>query len=142
MQAVDNGSWEVAWSEELSVGIPEIDEEHRRFLGLVDELNAAIAGRDSKARIEALLNAIVRDARAHFAHEEQLLAERGYAEARRHAMLHAGLVVQITAALHDIHDTQWSRFWIETGLGIKKVLLDHLLQEDMRFRAHFLPGKK
>lgn len=142
MQATDDEAWEVAWSEELSVGIPQIDEEHRRFIGLVNELNAAIAGRDPKSQVEALLNAIVRDAHAHFAHEERLLAERGYPEAEQHAVLHAGLIIQITAALHDIRDTEWSRFWIETGLAIRKVLLEHLFHEDMRFRDYFFPSRK
>ena len=141
MRATDE-AWEVAWSEELSVGIPQIDEEHRRFIGLVNELNAAIAGREPKAQVEALLDAIVSEARAHFAHEERLLGERGYPGAEQHALLHAGLIIQVSAALHDIRDTEWSRFWIETGLAIRKVLLDHLFQEDMRFRDYFFPAKK
>ena len=35
MQAIDSEAWELAWSEELSVGTPEIDQEHRRFIGRV-----------------------------------------------------------------------------------------------------------
>jgi len=141
MRATDDEAREVAWSEELNVGIPGIDDEHRRFIGQVNELNAAIASREPKARVEELLKAIVRDACAHFAREERLLEERGYPDARRHAVLHAGLVIQITAALHDIRDTEWSRFWIETGLAVRNVLVEHLLQEDMRFRDYFQAKK-
>jgi len=141
MRATDEEAWEVAWSEELNVGIPGIDDEHRRFIGQVNALNAAIAGREPKTRVEELLKVIVRDACAHFAREERLLEERGYPDAKRHAVLHAGLVIQITAALHDIRDTEWSRFWIETGMAIRKVLVEHLLEEDMRFRDYFQAKK-
>jgi hemerythrin len=34
--------WEIRWSDTLSVGVPEIDGEHRKFVGRVNELNKAI----------------------------------------------------------------------------------------------------
>lgn len=142
VRALEDSVWEIAWSDGLSVGIPEIDEEHRRFIGLVNELNGAIAGRQPKARVERLLDDIVADARNHFAHEERLLAERSYPGAKQHAAVHAGLLIQITAAIHDVQDSEWSRFWIETGLAVKNVLIDHLLHEDMRYRDYFFPTRK
>lgn len=141
-RAAESPVWEIAWSERLSVGVAEIDEEHKRFIGLVNQLNAAIAGREPKARVEQLLEAIIDDARRHFTDENRLLAERGYPEAKQHAVIHANLLVQINAALHDVRDTEWSRFWIETGLAIKKLLVDHLLQEDMRYRDYLFPTRK
>lgn len=133
----ERASWDVAWNDELSVGIPRIDEEHRRFLRLIDQLNAAISGRASKARVERLLDDIYLDVKSHFANEERMFAERGFPEAARHAQIHSGLLVQIHAALQDLHETEWSRFWVETGLAVKKLLLDHLLEEDLRYRDYF-----
>lgn len=142
MHATDSEAWEVAWSEELSVGLPEIDAEHRRFIALVNELNAAIAGREPKATIERLLHEIYLDAESHFAHEERMFAERGYPDARHHAEVHAGLLVQMRAAIQDLRETEWSRFWVETGLAIKSLLVEHLLGEDMRYRDYFFPSRK
>jgi hemerythrin len=32
----------VSWSDELSVGIEEIDEQHRQFINIMNELHSAI----------------------------------------------------------------------------------------------------
>ncbi|MBI4808251.1 MAG: hemerythrin family protein [Nitrosomonadales bacterium] len=133
---VDSSPWRLEWSDALSVGIPEIDVEHQRFIGLVNELNEAIIGRLDLAVIKNRMQSILEDAAAHFAHEEELFREWGYPEASEHAMKHA----QITLALHGIM-TRFERGgmeyeWIEAGLKVKEALIEHLLAEDMKYRDY------
>jgi len=70
--------WRLDWDESLSVGIPDIDAEHRYFSHLINELNEATVGRLALAEIKSRMQAILDDAAAHFAHEEALSAEWGY----------------------------------------------------------------
>ena len=37
--------WSFEWTDAMSVGIPEIDEDHKRFIALVDAFNESIAER-------------------------------------------------------------------------------------------------
>jgi hemerythrin len=134
---MEQSVWTIHWNESLSVDIPEIDVEHQHFISLVNDLNAAIIARQQKPEIERLLILIIADARSHFEHEERLFAEHGYPDAAHHAELHAELTSQFLGVLDSFKDAGRSYRWIEAGLLIKKLLVDHLLEEDMKYR-HFL----
>lgn len=133
--------WRLEWNEGLSMHIPEIDAEHRHFIDLVNDLNESIVGRMDLEVIKRCMQAILDDAVAHFAHEQALFKEWRYPEAGEHAVKHA----QIMRALNDI----MARFerggteydWIEAGLQIKQVLIEHLLTEDMKYRDFFLASR-
>ena len=64
--------WRLEWNENLSVCIPEIDAEHQRFIGLVNDLNEAIVDRLDIAELQKRMQSILDDAAEHFAHEEAL----------------------------------------------------------------------
>jgi len=132
----DSTPWSLEWTEELSVGIPEIDAEHRHFIRLVNELNDAISRRMDVVEIGKRMQAVLDDAVAHFQHEAVLFKEWGYPDASEHEQKHA----QITRTLHEIRSqlanggTEYE--WVEAGLKIKKTLIDHLLNEDMKYRDY------
>ena len=127
-------TWRLVWSDELSVCIPEIDAEHRRFIQLINALNEAIIERMSLAEIKKRMQDIMDDAVVHFAHEEALFKDWGYPEADEHAGKHK----QAIQALNDIMGhfkrggTEYD--WIDAGLKVKQVLIEHLLTEDMKYR--------
>jgi hemerythrin len=143
MSSSADSLWRLEWNEGLSMLIPEIDAEHQRFIRLVNELNEAIVGRMDTEEIKHRMQAIVDDAVTHFAHEEALLRGWGYPAAEEHAERHA----QIIQALREImarfeHDgTEYE--WVEAGLQIKKALIEHLLNEDMKYRDYrFASGRQ
>jgi hemerythrin len=83
------------------------------------------------------LQDLIDDAIRHFLHEEKLLKEWQYPDVENHALTHA----QITGVLHDIManlthmSTDYQ--WIDAGLKIKKILIDHMLTEDMSFVEYY-----
>lgn len=126
--------WHLEWSDALSVCIPEIDAEHKNFIVLVNALNEAISGRMQVEEIKKRMQAILVDARAHFAHEEELFKQWQYPDEEEHAQKHAAVL----RALHDIMQG-FARDgleceWIQAGLQVKQALVEHLLQEDMKYR--------
>jgi len=128
-------SW-IDWNDSLSMFNPEIDAEHQHFIRLVNELNEAIVLQMNKKEIKSRMQAILDDAVMHFAHEEALLKEWGYPEAEMHAQKH----VQITAFLNEIMKSidrgKIERGWLEAGLEMRKVLIQHLLKEDTKYRDY------
>jgi hemerythrin-like metal-binding protein len=131
---VDPTIWTIQWNESLSVGIPEIDTDHQRFILLVNDLNWAISARQEKPEIERRLRLIITDAKTHFRHEELLFAEHGFPGAAHHAELHTELTSEFLRVLGEFNRSQDSYHWIKSGLLIKKLLVDHLLEEDMTYR--------
>ena len=131
--------WQLVWDDSLSLGIPEIDADHQRFISLIDDLNHAILSRQEKPVIERALQLVVADAKNHFEHEERLLCRYGYPDVRHHAELHAELTLQLLGVMDAFNSNERSYEWIENALRLKKLVVDHLLDEDMKYRDFIKP---
>jgi hemerythrin len=130
-------TWKLQWNEGMSVGIPEIDADHKRFIFLVDELNRSIVDRMEPEEIKIRLQVIMDDAERHFAHEEKLFKEWKYPDAEEHAEKHAN-ALRALQALHDrFVNYGLSAEWIDVGLEVKNILINHLLTEDMKYAEFF-----
>jgi len=128
--------WRIQWTEALSVGVPDIDAEHQHFFGLVNELNKAV--RERRADILSLnkmLREILAVARAHFAHEEQLFAHHGYPGHEHHAEEHEALLKTLDTLLTGLRDDTPETEWIVAGLKIRDALVEHVFEEDMKYRG-------
>lgn len=63
--------------EELVVGVPEVDDQHRSFYRQLNDLHAAMREHDLAA-VHRLVEFLERYVRDHFAMEERLMIEAGY----------------------------------------------------------------
>lgn len=131
---MEESEWKIRWSAILSVGVPEIDEEHQEFMARVNELNQAIVECRDKPTVERLLDLILMEAAHHFWHEQQLLAKWKYPQRAAHARKHAQLTAEFERVMKEFERSDVSFTWALKGLHIKQLLVDHLLQEDMKFR--------
>ena len=132
--AMDKSEWKINWSDSLSVGVPEIDDEHQKFVGRVNELNQAIVECRDKPTVERLLDLMLMEATHHFWHEQQLLAKWKYPQRAAHAVKHAQLTAQFERVMKEFEQADVSFTWALKGLHVKQLLVDHLLQEDMKYR--------
>lgn len=137
---MERSEWEIAWTDYLSVGVPEMDEEHRQFIARVNELNKAIIESEDKATVERLMDLMLMEATHHFWHEQQLLEHWKYPEAQAHADRHAELTAQFARVMKEIEASDISFVWASKGLRFKQLLVEHLLHEDMKYRD-FLRAK-
>ena len=81
-------------SEDIDVGVPEIDSEHDLMLGLVRALEGAVASAP-RPQVEALLQQLSEFASVHFATEEIMMRLYAYLEFAGHQLEHARLMDQI-----------------------------------------------
>ena len=122
-------TWQITWNDEMSVGIREIDEDHKQFLLLINELNRSITDRKDPADIKEKLQLIIDDAERHFTHEERLFNEWQYPDIDGHASAHAQALKALQTFMPYGHDSGW----INAGLKIKTIPIDHILKEDMKY---------
>jgi hemerythrin-like metal-binding protein len=132
----DSSPWRLEWKDELSVGIPEIDVEHKNFIRLVSELNESISSRMDVAEITRRIQAILDDSIAHFEHEEALFKEWGYPDAAEHEKKHDQIILALRNITNRPSNGMTEYEWIDAGLRIKKTLIEHLLVEDMKYRDY------
>lgn len=142
---MEKSEWEIAWSESLSVGVAEMDEEHRQFIARVNDLNRAIVESEDKATVERVMDLMLMEATHHFWHEQQLLTRWNYPQAAEHAATHARLTAQFEHVMKEFADSHISFVWALKGLHLKQLLVEHLLKEDMKYRdflrARATPGR-
>jgi hemerythrin len=80
----------LAWQEDLNTGIQVIDDQHKRIVDMINQLHQAQAQASQRSRSEVgdVLNELVDYTLSHFAFEESLLEEAGYAFSRPHKRVH------------------------------------------------------
>ena len=126
--------WKIAWGDFLSVGVPEIDKEHQQFVARVNDVNKAIIEVQDKVAVERLMDLMLMEATHHFRHEQLLLEKWKYPEAKDHAKKHGKLISQLNRTIEEFREDDISFVWALKGLRIKQLLVEHLLQEDMKYK--------
>ena len=86
------------WKQEYSVGNAAVDHEHEHMIEQINQLYEQLNHPLDAQTIEAMLGDIQADISAHFALEELLMREAGYAEYENHKEDHEDLLDQI----HDL----------------------------------------
>lgn len=66
----------IGWSDDLAIGVPAADEQHRRLLELLDQAGVAFDDGDVRDSVR-LLRRFLADFGRHFADEQQVLAQAG-----------------------------------------------------------------
>ena len=129
--------WNLEWNEGMSVGIPEIDADHQRFISLLNELNRSITERMKATEIHKRLQHVIDDTERHFEQEEKFFQKWRYPNAE----LHAGSHKQVLNTLKKIQDSfipyGLEAEWLDAALKIKNILISHILVEDMQYANYF-----
>lgn len=84
--------WE--WTESLSVGIEEIDKQHKQMIDYINELQMAFTY-NKMYMIEEVLNKLIDYTKSHFSYEEELLEKSGYTLLEEHKKIHSSFVKRI-----------------------------------------------
>ncbi|MBF0095206.1 MAG: PAS-domain containing protein [Alphaproteobacteria bacterium] len=82
------------WEAPLRLGHPDIDEDRRGLVSLVNQLASAESLRDRSA-VEMVLDEVLGHLHACFRSEEEAMRQGGYPDVERHAALHAELIDEV-----------------------------------------------
>jgi hemerythrin len=126
----------VEWSDSLSVGIQEIDEQHKVLINLINRLfDETIVKQASLSVTEEVLEELIQYTIVHFAVEESLFRIFDYPGIDQHMSLHVDLKKQVLELQKKIKQGQAVNN--DLLLFLKKWLTNHILQEDKQY-APFL----
>ncbi len=85
----------IQWNETLSVRVEEIDNQHKRLITYINELNEAMASGKGKEILGLLLDGLVKYTQEHFETEEKYFAQFGYPKAAQHIQEHKSLAEKV-----------------------------------------------
>jgi len=126
----------IQWSDELSVKIPSIDNQHKTLVKLINKLDAAIEAGNARQVLQVVLGELTRYAQAHFIYEEALFTLYHYPDSANHILSHEKLfekVEQFKQALEDNED-----IYAQLVAFLNDWLAHHILQEDMAYSVYLL----
>lgn len=115
----------IVWKPSFAIGIPIIDEEHRRLVELCNELYKAIMSSKNSKRKDAVRDALKECADyvlTHFSNEEKLMQVCGYKDFESHKRTHAEFVKKVLEKSHNFENETFS-----SSLEFVKFLYDWIL---------------
>ena len=122
----------LTWTSKYSVGVKALDEQHTAFMGLLNELHAAMMKGEANAVAGPLLNRLIGLVRQHFSSEEALFQSTKYPEAVRHSALHQDLNRQIEQYMARFKQGDRA-LYLELLRFLRDWLSQHMLEEDQKY---------
>ena len=129
----------ICWTNDLSVGVAKIDEQHKALVSLINELNSAMRQRRSEEVLAGVLDRLKQYTVKHFATEEEFFDRYGYAEAPAHKKAHRDLVEKVLAFEQELKSGR-AKVTMEIMRFLKEWLVGHIMGTDKRYGS-FLNGK-
>ena len=120
----------VIWTEQMSVGIPAIDSQHKRLVRIINRLSDRMRERQGRLASAEALEAISNYARLHFRFEEEVIRSLGHPDLIYHIQEHQTL----SARIHDIQRrfdrTSSGMISIEMLQFLRSWLVGHIIGSD------------
>ena len=127
----------IEWSSELSIGIEEIDSQHKVLVDLLNQLHAAILHHHGSQETLHVLDELVDYTRIHFAVEESLLRILDYPDYESHKAKHEKLIEQVQQFRQRLTE-QGRASTFELLHFLKQWLTVHILESDREYTTHLL----
>lgn len=115
----------------MSVGVDEIDDDHRKLINTFNLLSQAVAAGDPPAYQAALLDELINCTVWHFSHEERLMVRYGYDQAADHMNEHRALIESARKLRDELIDAQQSVTEAHIEY-LERWLTEHIFTADMR----------
>ena len=122
----------LVWKDEYSVGIEEMDNDHKKLLNLINQLQTAVHYYTGKEFEEKALDELVDYTKTHFKKEEKLMEDNDYADLEAHKLQHQQFIDKVNHSVEqykkdsDVTITDTLKF-------LKEWLINHINGTDKEY---------
>ena len=121
------------WNDKISVGIEEIDEQHKQLLDLINRLYDAMISGEKKLQVARdVLNDLMQYTVVHFAVEESLFRIFNYPDYEAHCAHHSELRAQVIDINRKVQSGE-KMVTPELLVFLRKWLTNHIMVEDKAY---------
>ena len=129
----------VEWTEDLAVGVEEIDAQHRALYGTVAALHAAMRA-NRLERVARVLEFLERYAVEHFDTEERHMAVAGYPGLEAHRAAHRDFAAEFLRHREAIGAAPRASAVLELSDWLGRWLREHVRRVDAEMGRHLRAG--
>ncbi len=126
----------VEWSDALSVGVEQIDNEHKKLVGLLNELHRALQAGMGQGALGGVLDGLYQYTCYHFAHEEILFLGSNYPGYEKHRRQHKNLTAKVLEIYEDFQTGSAEVLPEQVLEFLKTWLSQHILGADRDFGTY------
>lgn len=122
----------IQWSRWMSVGIDDLDDDHRELIAIVNKLSVE-ENRANPDLVEIILDELIAYTKHHFAAEEAHMERANYPTFAAHKALHDTLTRQVEDYLETVRNRRGEISGEQVFTFCADWLGKHILKEDTRF---------
>ena len=126
----------MTWTDKMSVGVKVIDDDHKKLVGMVNQLYDGINAGQGKEALGKVLDGLVDYTKFHFHREEEFFAQTGYASAVAHKKEHDDLTKQVIDVQTKYKNGAVTTLSLEVMNFLKNWLVNHIQGSDKKYGPH------
>jgi len=132
----------INWSDDLSVGVSALDDDHKQLISILEQLFVASFAGVGSEQIDQTLNELHHYTKHHFAREERVMEAHDYPSLEPHKFQHQKLVRQLDEIEARIKDEAENNVEPSAELidFLRQWLIGHIQEYDHEYAA-FLKEK-
>ncbi|MGA7721868.1 MAG: bacteriohemerythrin [Ignavibacteriaceae bacterium] len=127
----------IEWTNDYSVGIQSIDQQHKIWIGLINKLHDAMRKGEGKKILSDIFEEIVAYTKTHLKNEEALFDKYNYPDTAAHKIVHDKLTKQVIEQQQDIKNGK-ALITMEVMSFLKNWLIDHIQNTDKKYSAFLI----
>lgn len=124
------------WQDKYSVGVAELDEQHKHMFNTINELLNSINTGTTVEHLGSIIDSLVKYKMFHFETEEKYFKEFNYDGAEEHIAKHKEFNDKL-AYLVEKYPSPTVEFAFELVDFLEDWLLDHLIRTDQKYKECF-----
>lgn len=90
------------WTDDLKIGIDEIDKQHIKLIGLINKLTNSLITESEKESLESVIDELFRYIQTHFGYEERIFDQINYSLKQEHKKEHLEFELKIKASFAQV----------------------------------------
>lgn len=125
------------WKNEYSVGIDSIDQQHKKLINLINQLQTTVKYSTGEEFEREALDELVDYTRTHFSYEEDMMEQNGYPDFEPHKAQHVKMINKVEEVLAEYEKD--SDTAMENALNyLSEWLINHINGTDKEYSSFMI----
>ena len=126
----------ITWTEDYSVGYPEIDNQHKKLVDLINTLYSSFLDGEAEEIIKNIIIELIKYTDYHFKTEEKYFEKYNYSDAAEHITQHMAFVTKVTNFFNEYMRGSNTLTYDVTKF-LRDWLLNHIKGSDKKYAEEY-----
>jgi len=126
----------IRWTDELSVGIPSLDDDHKILVDLLNSTLVACYAGFGDEHVGIILEELFKYTQIHFNREMAILRISGYDQCEAHEAEHERIYHEVEVMANRARAEAEQGLSKEVAAFLRGWLFSHIMEHDRRYAAH------